>query len=125
MTRVIIAILVGLSLMCQMSVGVSLASGPTAGGPFEQLSQGNQKAVRALYEAQRPGLRPGDRLTMDQIAARKQNGQGWTRIFDGMKSAGLVEARTFGEVIQSFDERHEVASASPRTQVNPDPSPGK
>src|SRR5262245_13391301 len=89
MTRGIIVILAGLLLLCEMVFSVSTALAQAPGGAFQQLSAGNQKAARALHEAQRPDLRPASRLTLDEIAARKQNGQGWTRIFDGMKSQGL------------------------------------
>jgi hypothetical protein len=85
-------------------------------GAFDELSPGNQKAVRALFEAQRSDPPPGTRrLTLDEIAARKQNGQGWGRIFGDMKSRGLVDAKNFGQVVSSFNHRHHLSSTSTMT----------
>jgi len=109
MTRWIIATAVGLLMLCEMLLSVS----NVFAGPFAELPPGNQKAVRALFEAQRSDPPPGTRrLTMDEIAARKQNGQGWGRIFDDMKSRGLVDAKNFGQVVSRFDHRHHLSSDS-------------
>jgi hypothetical protein len=106
MTRWIIAIAVGLLMLCEMLFSVPDLFAQAPGGPFEQLSPGNQKAVRALFEAQRPdpprGVKP---LTLDDIAARKQSGEGWGRILDGMKSLGLVDAANFGQVVSDYNVR--------------------
>ena len=109
MTRWIVAATVGLLMLCEMLFSVSTVFA----GAFDELSPGNQKAVRALFEAQRSDLPPGtSRLTLDEIAARKQHGQGWGRIFGDMKSRGLVDAKNFGQVISSFNHRHHLSSAS-------------
>ena len=85
-TRWIIAIGVGLLMVCE----VSFAFAQAPGGPFDRLSPGNQKIARSLFEAQPSRVPPGTRpLTLDQIAARKQSGEGWGRVYDGMKSQGL------------------------------------
>lgn len=85
---------------------------PSSGtGEFEQLSPGGQKIARALYEAQ---VRRGDhsggttpqRLTLDEIAQRKQDGQGWGQVFKGMKSEGLVRQKNLGQVVSSYNHRH-------------------
>jgi hypothetical protein len=106
MTRWIIAIAVGLLMLCEMLFSVPDLFAQAPGGPFDQMSAGNQKAVRALFEAQRPdpprGVRP---LTLDEIAARKQSGEGWGRILDGMKSQGLVDAENFGQVVSDYNFR--------------------
>ena len=108
MTRWIIAAAVGLLMLCEMLFSVP----DLFAGAFDELSPGNQKAVRALFEAQRPLPPPGTRrLTLDEIAARKQGGQGWGRIFDDMKSRGLVDAKNFGQVVSSFNHRHHLSSA--------------
>jgi hypothetical protein len=125
MTGKIIAIVAGLLMLFGTPWAVTPASGQATGGAFQQLSPGNQKAVRALHEAQRPDLRPGTRLTLDQIASLKQSGQGWSRIFDGMKGSGLIEGRNFGEVVQAFNARRQaqdpagttVASAGERPEA--------
>ena len=109
MTRWIVAATVGLLMLCEMLFSVSTVFA----GAFDELSPGNQKAVRALFEAQRPDPPPGtSRLTLDEIAARKQHGQGWGRIFGDMKSRGLVDAKNFGQVVSRFNHRHHISSAS-------------
>ena len=91
----------------------------TPGGAFEQMSPGNQKIARSLFEAQRTQLPPGTRpLTLDQISARKQSGQGWGRVFDGMKSQGLVDAKNLGQTVSSFNQRHHVASTGTVTTAS-------
>jgi hypothetical protein len=112
MTRWIVAAAIGLLMLCEMLFSVSTVFA----GSFDQLSPGNQKATRALFEAQRSDLPPGTTpLTLDQIAAKKQNGQGWGRVFADMKSRGLVTAKNFGQVVSSFDHRHHLSSASTMT----------
>jgi hypothetical protein len=115
MTRWIVATAVGLLMLCEMLLSVS----QVFAGAFDELSPGNQKAVRALYEAQRSNPPPGTRrLTLDQIAARKQGGQGWGRIFDDMKSRGLVDAKNFGQVVSSYNHRHPSAASTMTTAAN-------
>ena len=112
MTRWIIAAVVGLLMLCEMLFSVP----DLFAGAFDELSPGNQKAVRSLFEAQRSDPPPGTRrLTLDEIAARKRGGEGWGRIFAGMKSRGLVEAKNFGQVVSSFNHRHHVSSAGTLT----------
>ena len=112
MRRWIIAAAVGLLVLCEMLLNVPGA----LAGAFDQLSPGNQKAARSLFEAQRSTLPPGTRpLTLDEIAARKQSGQGWGRIFDGMKSAGLVDAKNFGQTVSSFNHRHHLSTEGTAT----------
>jgi hypothetical protein len=111
MTRWIIAIVVGLLILCEMLFSVPDLFAQDPGGPYEQLSPGNQKAVRALFEAQRPDPPRGTRpMTLDEIAAQKQGGQGWGRVFDGMRSRGLVDAKNFGQVVSSYNHRHQIPS---------------
>src|SRR5262245_24881793 len=113
MARWVVAAAVGLLMLCEMLLSVSTVFA----GAFDELSPGNQKAVRALFEAQRSDPPPGTkRLTVDEIAARKRGGQGWGRIFDDMRSQGLVDAKNLGHVIISYDERHQ-GSASPSMQA--------
>jgi hypothetical protein len=109
MARWIVAATVGLLMLCEMLFSVSTVFASA----FDELSPGNQKAVRALFEAQRPDPPPGtSRLTLDEIAARKQHGQGWGRIFGDMKSRGLVDAKNFGQVVSRFNHRHHISSAN-------------
>lgn len=81
------------------------------GGPFSSLSPGNQKVVRALFEAQRrdvPTIKP---LTLDRIAAMKSR-TGWDRAFTAMKARGLVTARSLGHVVSAYEHRHRAPSGS-------------
>lgn len=71
-------------------------------GPFDKLSPGNQKIARALYDAQR-----SKKLSADDIAAMKQNGQGWGEVFRQMKSQGLLKEKNLGEVVSRSNRRGE------------------
>jgi hypothetical protein len=109
MTRWIVPIAVGLLMLCEMVLAVPLLFAQAPGGSFDQMSPGNQKGARALYEAQKPGLPPGKKsLTLDEIAARKQSGEGWARIFQGMKSQGLIDADNFAQVVLIYDSQRQI-----------------
>ncbi len=82
----------------------SPAPGSTPTGAFSALSPGNQRIARALFDAQTTGASTGTSstatpLTLDQIAAKKQGGEGWGRIFQDMKAQGLVQAKNLGQVV--------------------------
>jgi hypothetical protein len=115
MARWIIAIALGVLMLCEMLFNVPDLFAQAPGGAFDQLSPGNQKAARALFEAQRSDLSPVRALTLDEIAARKQSGEGWGRVFDGMKSRGLVDAKNFGQVVSSYNHRHRISPGGPVT----------
>lgn len=71
-------------------------------GAFDSLSTGNQKIARALYDAQTTpsdGSTTTQPLTLDQIAAKKQEGQGWGQVFKDMKAQGLVQEKNLGQVV--------------------------
>jgi hypothetical protein len=90
-------------------------------GAFTKLSPGNQKIAQALYDAQvapAPVTKPTTtttatttgttstgttptRLTLDQIAAMKQGGQGWGQVFKEMKAQGLVTSKNLGQVVSA------------------------
>lgn len=109
MTRWIVAIAVGSVMVCEMVFSVPLLFAQAPDGPFAQLSPGNQKGARALYEAQKPDTPSGKRSwTLDEIAARKQSGQGWDRVLQGMKAQGLVDAENFRQVVESYDNRKQI-----------------
>ena len=89
---------------------------------FASLSPGEQKIVRALFEAQKldGAATP---LTLDQIAARKTPGKdGWGQVFKSMKEQGLVgNAKNLGEVVSAYDKRHpDVAKASKTDKAKPE-----
>lgn len=78
-------------------------------GAFAALSPGNQKIARALYEAQTPSAAKGttttSKLTLDQIALMKQEGQGWGNVFRDMKAQGRVTARNLGDVVSTSNHQ--------------------
>lgn len=69
----------------------------TPSGAYASLSPGNQKIARALFEAQT--TKP---LTLDEIAAKKQSGQGWGKVFQDMKAQGLVQEKNLGQVVSRY-----------------------
>lgn len=101
-------------------------------GAFDQLSLGNQKIARALYDAQ-PGpasgtadSTPRTAWTLDEIAAHKQSGQGWGNVFKEMKAQGLLQEKTLGQVVSRASRHHGgpgvpsgtlITTASGRTHV--------
>ncbi|HXH81564.1 MAG TPA: hypothetical protein VNN07_01400 [Candidatus Tectomicrobia bacterium] len=89
------------------------AQDATVDGAYERLSPGNQKIARALWEAQQPSSTPSNGtgtttttarqpLTLDEIAARKQSGQGWGQVFKSMKAQGLVQEKNLGQVVSKY-----------------------
>ena len=77
-------------------LGIMLATAPAAAqttappavtasneGAFDNLSPGNQKIARALFEAQQSGA-TSKPLAMDDIAVMKQSGKGWGQVFREM-----------------------------------------
>jgi len=69
------------------------------GGPFDQLSLGNQRIALALFNAQVEGP-PSLTLTVDEIAELKQT-LGWGEIFKLMQSRDLIkeEKKNLGQAV--------------------------
>jgi hypothetical protein len=118
-------------LIAVVVVGFALtswASAPADKGTFATLSAGDQKVVRALFEAQTKGgaTQP---LTLDQIAAMKPaRGAGWGDVFKAMKKQGLLSQKNLGEVVTSYERRHpEVASkpVKPEKPAKPAEKPSR
>jgi hypothetical protein len=94
-----------------MGTSPAQAQGLPADGAYERLSDGNQKIARALYDAQvvKPTTTTAPTtskttstfkpLTLDQIAAMKQSGQGWGQVFRSLKSQGLIQEKNLGEIV--------------------------
>lgn len=90
-------------------------------GAFDNLSPGNQKIARALFEAQQPSSTPSapsdassaglTSLSLDEIAAMKQSGKGWGEVFREMKAQGLIEAKNLGQVVSQFNRQHRASSS--------------
>jgi hypothetical protein len=54
-------------------------------------------------------------MTLDQIAAMKQGGQGWGQIFKEMKAQGLVSAKNLGQVVSASHHGSTTSATSPAT----------
>ena len=96
------AALLGLALLS----GAAAVPGPApaSDGAFERLSPMNQKIARALHEGQkqRAGVQV---LTVDEIAARKEQSRGWGAVFKSMKAAGLVDEQSIADVLRRYNNR--------------------
>lgn len=73
-------------------------------GGFESLSVGGQKHAQTLFDAQ-PRTADGHAvegsLTLDEIAARRQEGTGWGQLFKEMQAEGQIpaDAKNFGQLV--------------------------
>jgi hypothetical protein len=106
--------LAGLLLLFGTTSASPVSAQPaTVEGSYARLSNGNAKIARALFEAQTTPTQTGTAagtslprpLTLDQIAARKQSGQGWGQVFQSMKAQGLVQDRTLGQVVSRYQRQ--------------------
>ena len=110
--------LAGLLLLFGTTSASPVSAQPaTVEGSYARLSNGNAKIARALFEAQATPSQAGTvsgagtgtsmpkPLTLDQIAARKQSGQGWGQVFQSMKAQGLVQDRTLGQVVSRYQRQ--------------------
>ena len=100
------------TLVAVAVLGVALTAwaADTKSTGFASLSPGDQKIVRALFEAQTTGgaTKP---LTLDEIAAAKRSKNGWGDVFKSMKAQGLLTQKNLGDVVSSYERKHpEVAS---------------
>ena len=83
---------------------------------FEQLSTGNQKIAETLFEGQNiPANGNGgtEAWSLNQIAAAKQDGQGWGEVFKQMKADGLVDAKNLGQLVSGH---HKASSLNTSTR---------
>ncbi len=96
------------SLLLMASHGWAQQTGSTAAaGSFQSLSPGNQNIARSLFLAQQVTPNGPAPLNLNQIAALKGK-EGWGRVFDQMKSEGLVDAKNLGQVVSGYEhELHE------------------
>ena len=77
------------------------ATASTTAGAFDKLSPGNQKVASALFQAQNGAT--STPLTLDEIAAKKQGGQGWGEVFKSMQAQGLVQEKNLGQVVSKYN----------------------
>jgi hypothetical protein len=68
----------------------------------------DSQIARALYHAQIDGGRGAmaKPKTLDEIAALAQEASGWTRVFKQLKSEGLIEEQTLGQVVARWNNRY-------------------
>jgi hypothetical protein len=84
----------------------TVASAPTPSA-FESLSQGNKRIATALFEAQTTSADGSTPMTLEQIAQERRSGRKWGDVFQAMKSQGLIQAETLGQVLGRYDRaRH-------------------
>lgn len=104
---------------------------PAETGALEKLSPGNQTIAKAIFADQvKPTPEPGtgtgtgttvggnagsttpQPLTLDQIAQRKLDGQGWGVIFKDLKAQGLVTSKNLGQAVSAFHPHHHMNTGS-------------
>ena len=111
--------------LAQSKLRTSSTSPPKTAGAFDKLSPGNQTVASALFQAQNTETTtPVTPLTLDQIAAKKQSGQGWGQVFKDMKAQGLVQEKNLGQVVGKYNRSTHggVTTASGRMVSGPSSS---
>ena len=74
---------------------------------FESLSPGNKRIATALFEAQTAAAGGVTPMTLEEIAQERRSGRKWGDVFQAMKSQGLIQAETLGQVLGRYDRaRH-------------------
>lgn len=75
-------------------------SSPAPTSAYSQLSPVNQKIAMALYRAQVKPSGASTAMTLDQIAAMgRSGGKAWKRVFETMKTQGLLQEKTLDQVV--------------------------
>jgi hypothetical protein len=118
-----------LLLFGAMSASPTSAQVPSVAGAYERMTPGNQKVARALFDAQAALLAPappaGARtrrtLSLDEIAAQKQASQGWGRVFQLMRSQGLVQETSLGQVVNRYEHQRSRAAVTTASQDKESP----
>jgi hypothetical protein len=110
----------------QTTAVTSATTTTTTEGAFATLSPGNQKIAQALYDAQQANATSGTGgtttgakpMTLDEIAAMKQGGQGWGQVFKTMKAQGLVQERNLGQVVSRYQHQSRYSGGAVTTAGN-------
>lgn len=93
----------GTTEQADTTVTTTTTGGTTGGTPppsaYEQLSTGGRKIADAMFDGQSVTADGPEAWSIEQIAAAKQDGQGWGEIFHQLKSEGLTDARNLGELV--------------------------
>jgi hypothetical protein len=90
---------------------------------YEDLSPGNRKIATALFEAQGgveggvEGVNGG--YTLDDIAAMKQDGTGWGRLFQDLQAEGMIPAdvKNLGQLVSGKYQAAGEVTTEPGTEV--------
>jgi hypothetical protein len=85
-----------LAIIMVAATAAAQTTPPSEGRAFDALSPGNQKIARALFEAQQAGTTTP--LSLDEIAELKRD-TGWGRVFQEMKSRGLLREKNLGQIV--------------------------
>src|SRR5437764_13599641 len=123
-----------LLLLGAVSATPTHAQPASVDGAYARLSPGNAKVARALFEAQVTNTAPTSAkptgtaggttaaaprsLTLDQIAAMKQNGQSWGHVFQTLKAQGLVQDKSLGQVVSRYQHQQQTAGGVVTTAAN-------
>jgi hypothetical protein len=112
-------IVTGLAALVLVGTTVASAEPPsTPSGPpmtpatsspsaYDSLSPGNRRIATALFDAQKTSTTGTPTRTLDQIARERRSGKRWGDVFQSMKSQGLIQAETLGQVLGRYDRaRH-------------------
>lgn len=118
-----------------------VAPPPPATGAYQKMSPGNQKVARALFEAQTttvspttikggsstpaptpaPAVANGPKpLTLDQIAALKQQGSGWESVFRQMRAQGLLSEKSMSQVVARYNHSRPPSASVATTKADGD-----
>ena len=81
---------------------LSPSSTAATSGSFQSLSPGEQKTARALFLAQQPTATGPAPLSLNQIAALKEQ-EGWGGVFKQMQEAGLIHNKNLGQVVSAYE----------------------
>ena len=124
-----LALALGVTTATAQTATTTQSTTPTSNpnqGAFDNLSPGNQKIARALYEAQQANAQPSGSTSTtttskmysrDDIAAMKQSGKGWGVVFKDMKAQGYYpEYKNLGQVI-SGSKHQGTSGTSGRTTI--------
>jgi hypothetical protein len=127
------------------SADAQMAPPPAPAGAYQKLSPGHQKVARALFEAQtvmpstspRYGSKPAPSpapsttsangpkpLTLDQIAAMKQQGSGWEHVFKQMRAHGLLADKSMAQVMTRYNQSRPTSASVVTTGAARGSAPG-
>lgn len=117
--------LIGLLMVSEILLSAATVFAQSGDGALAKLSPANQRIAQALFEAQvtRPPA-GAQRLTAEQIAARRLEGYGWGDVFQLMWVDGVFDAQTqtLSQVMRAYNERHRGAGRGPGEDPSASPA---